>query len=315
MGRCLDSIYSQGLLAGDFEVICVDDCSTDDTPQVLAGYAARYSNLTVCKHIVNKRQKKGRNTGIKVARGEYVAFIDCDDYYDTGALSRLITELQSYGRLDVLMFDAKIVDSDTYNVIDTCCFGRNSTAMMSGRQFVKIQDFPWAVWYYIYNRDFLLDSDVSFAENVRFEDTDFVIKSIIKAHSIKYVKSAIICHTCNRAQTTLIGNDTSKILDNFKMAERTKLVGIDELKCDRECGERILGIHLFIYKERVKRYLWRLPVRDIFRVLKRYRLHVPCRDRLLAFCARHPVVFGCCVVAGKPFFPLLRKLYLIKRGR
>ena len=56
VGRCLDSIYSQELQPDDFEIICVDDCSIDGTLQVLEEYAAKYLNLTICRHIVNKRQ-------------------------------------------------------------------------------------------------------------------------------------------------------------------------------------------------------------------------------------------------------------------
>ncbi len=57
--RCINSIYSQGLAADEFEVICVDDCSTDATPRLLHALAAQHSNLTVLRHSVNKRQGGG----------------------------------------------------------------------------------------------------------------------------------------------------------------------------------------------------------------------------------------------------------------
>lgn len=57
--KCIDSIYEQGLAETDFEVICVDDCSTDSTPQVLASLAAQHKNLSVLRHSVNKRQGGG----------------------------------------------------------------------------------------------------------------------------------------------------------------------------------------------------------------------------------------------------------------
>lgn len=57
--KCIDSIYNQGLAPDEFEVICVDDCSTDATPRVLHELAALRPNLTVLRHNVNKRQGGG----------------------------------------------------------------------------------------------------------------------------------------------------------------------------------------------------------------------------------------------------------------
>lgn len=54
--KCIDSIYGQGLVPDEFEVVCVDDCSTDNMPRMLHELAALHPNLTVLRHNVNKRQ-------------------------------------------------------------------------------------------------------------------------------------------------------------------------------------------------------------------------------------------------------------------
>ena len=70
--NCLDSIYRQGLGDDDFEVICVNDCSTDNTAQVISEYGKFHQNLRLINHETNRRQGGARNTGVKVAEGKYI---------------------------------------------------------------------------------------------------------------------------------------------------------------------------------------------------------------------------------------------------
>jgi glycosyltransferase involved in cell wall biosynthesis len=78
--NCLNSIYQQGLDEETFEVLCVDDCSTDNTSKVIEEYALGHSNLIVLKNDINKNIGGARNTGIKAANGKYIMFfVDYDD--------------------------------------------------------------------------------------------------------------------------------------------------------------------------------------------------------------------------------------------
>lgn len=80
--RCLNSIFGQNVSNSHFEVICVDDCSVDNTIEVIAEYKREngYSNLNIIKHSVNKRQGGARNTGVKAASGSHILYLDHDDY-------------------------------------------------------------------------------------------------------------------------------------------------------------------------------------------------------------------------------------------
>ena len=102
--QCLDSIANQTLR--DIEIICVDDGSTDGSLEILAQYAAKFTNFTVLE------QRHGgvsaaRNRGLARARGEYVYFMDSDDWLDTGALGKL-TAIADEQRLDQLIFSAEV---------------------------------------------------------------------------------------------------------------------------------------------------------------------------------------------------------------
>lgn len=78
IAQCLDSITSQKLK--DIEIICVDDKSTDDTPVILNNYAARDARIRVITQPENRGVATARNTAIDAARGDFISFIDGDDF-------------------------------------------------------------------------------------------------------------------------------------------------------------------------------------------------------------------------------------------
>ena len=75
---CLDSLVNQTLK--DIEIIAVDDCSTDNSLLILMDYAKKYNNIKVYHNRENLGQGASRNRGLDVARGEYIGFVDSDDY-------------------------------------------------------------------------------------------------------------------------------------------------------------------------------------------------------------------------------------------
>ena len=89
--RAVDSVLAQTY--GDFELLIVDDCSTDDTPQVIAGFADPH--VRALRHDANRGQPAARNTGIREARGEYLAFLDDDDEFTPSSLADRVAALES----------------------------------------------------------------------------------------------------------------------------------------------------------------------------------------------------------------------------
>ena len=78
--ECLDSCINQTL--ADIEIICVDDCSPDNSIKILEEYQAKDYRIKIFRHEKNKNLGAARNTGIQNAIGEYVWFVDSDDYID-----------------------------------------------------------------------------------------------------------------------------------------------------------------------------------------------------------------------------------------
>lgn len=98
----------------DVEIICVDDCSTDDTIAVLESYAKIYDSIKIVKHKENKGTNESRRSGVLAASGDYVLFMDQDDRLTEGIVDALINKLAEK-EVDVLFFDFKFADSFDLN--------------------------------------------------------------------------------------------------------------------------------------------------------------------------------------------------------
>jgi len=88
ISRCLDSALSQTF--EDVEVVVVDDCSTDRTPEIVAEYAARDNRLRLIRHLENMGSLWARKSCIEAAKGDYVTFLDADDTLEPEACSRML---------------------------------------------------------------------------------------------------------------------------------------------------------------------------------------------------------------------------------
>lgn len=108
--RCLDSLLCQS--HRDFQAVCVDDGSTDGTQALLRRYAASDSRIEVIALDSNHGQAFARNEGLKTAKGDYVCFLDADDWLDSDALRLAVEEFDSHPEADCVLFDVEYVYSD-----------------------------------------------------------------------------------------------------------------------------------------------------------------------------------------------------------
>ena len=88
LAECLRSLEEQDIPKKDYEILCVNDGSTDSSPSILAEFSAQYPNLTVI-HKENGGVTTARNAGLDAAQGDYIWFVDADDFIKPGILSSL----------------------------------------------------------------------------------------------------------------------------------------------------------------------------------------------------------------------------------
>ena len=105
LSACLDSILSQSM--ADFEIIAVNDASTDDSPRILAHYAERDSRIRIVHHERNKGLLAGRLSGIRAAEGKYIMFLDSDDCFIPGVLKNVLKTAEKTGA-DIVNFPMEL---------------------------------------------------------------------------------------------------------------------------------------------------------------------------------------------------------------
>lgn len=316
--RALDSVYSQDFPADRFEVIVVDDCSSrPETVDVVREYAfagVHPDNLRVIRTERNCRQGGARNAAIRIARGDWAVYIDQDDFLCAGALQRMADAIAAHPGMDVIMCDYELSDDATGAIKETGHYAKvNSTEEMDGRRYVRTQEVPWTPWCTVYRIEYLREKGIEFEENVRFEDSDYVMKSLINAASVVFVPFAMNNHTESDTQQSSVGDNPDAIEDLFKISERVRVVGASLLDTDSATAAAVLYHHWFKHKSDIVRYLWRLPAGRMRRVLHTYPAATPSPHKWLDFTAKHPDITFALLMAAKPVLPLARKIFMMIR--
>ena len=113
--KCVDSLLAQDLPSSEYEIILVDDESPDACPQICDDYAAAHENIRVV-HRKNGGLSAARNSGIEVAQGENIMFVDSDDYIEPNVLKGLLSQVER-DNLDVLRYRLQYVNPqyEVYN--------------------------------------------------------------------------------------------------------------------------------------------------------------------------------------------------------
>lgn len=173
--ECLDSLLAQNLSEEEYEIICIDDGSTDRSGEIAERYGKLYRQIRIIRQ-KNGGLSKARNEGLKIAQGEYVCFVDSDDYIQTGILNRLYDLAVRYN-LDKLMYGYQ-------NFKDGERLSFNEKSDRKGETLLFFQDASemdtckivpdWKVaWNYLIKRSVIERYDLHFMEGILFEDEEF----------------------------------------------------------------------------------------------------------------------------------------------
>ena len=174
----------------NFELIVVDDCSTDKTYEVLKRYEKRDSRIHVLKNEVNSGPSISRNNAVDIAKGEYIVYLDGDDtLYDRNTLGK-VDKVIGNDNPDITYFGVQYVGGSNKAYIPNA---ENSTQKA---RIVCDMHFPVAskVW----RREFLLENDIKFIGGMYYEDMVYSIKAAIKSKKLKYGEFPIYIYYRNR---------------------------------------------------------------------------------------------------------------------
>jgi len=191
--KCITSLYQQDLPLDEYEVICVDDCSPDGSIGKIEELRGKngYRNLTILRHTENKRQGGARNTGLKVAQGEYILFVDSDDYVMPNVFGKLI-QISDREKLDILICDHVVVGQTSAEGYET--------DITTGRDYLlDDRNVAWntkcsVVWAKLIRKSLLDEHTIRFAEHVQFEDCDYGIRMFAYAERVKRIPYVVYCY-------------------------------------------------------------------------------------------------------------------------
>lgn len=182
--RCIDSILNQTYK--NFEVILVDDGSSDNSLEILKGYALKDIRLKVISQ-KNSGPSSARNKGILAARGEYLTFIDIDDYIHKDYLSVLYNEIKK--GLDLVFIG--YTDISRYGVVDLNDFYNENIELNKKRVIENIfKGVGGTLWSKIFRRDIILKNEILLNREIHmYEDQLFVLQYVLIAERFSALNS------------------------------------------------------------------------------------------------------------------------------
>lgn len=177
---CIESIIKQDNFK-DYELILIDDCSTDHSYHILCKYAQQEKNIKVIKNESNKGQGATRNVGIRLAQGKYVGFVDSDDYICPFMYSTMLEGAKEYNNPDIITGGISFVDESKKKPTDFSFIKRSNGILLQGKEIDnQICSASISSCTSIYRND---NKDL-FLEGTLWEDGAYTISKIIKAGSI-----------------------------------------------------------------------------------------------------------------------------------
>lgn len=252
--KCVDSLLAQDMSSDEYEIILVDDGSPDECPAICDVYAAKYENICVI-HRKNGGLSAARNSGIEVAQGEYVMFVDSDDYIEPNVLSSLLKKVE-HDNLEVLRYNYQNVN-ERYRIFHPNKDPKRdvdySEDVVTGEVFLNERLGPACyAWQFVIKRSLIVKEleservselgnsiedrrmkieDCLFTEGIYFEDTEWTPRMLLRANRVASTPIVVYNYLWRSGSITLptdpvkrkkVIDDKILLLHGFK--EQSKLV-------------------------------------------------------------------------------------------
>ena len=187
--RCLRSIIAQGLPESGYEVIVVDDGSTDGGRELVDALAAEHPQVRLLSQ-TNAGVSAARNKALDAARGRFVQFVDSDDYLAEGMMKPLLQRAIDES-LDVLVFNYNCVDADGNDRPHDRDDNYPSTAAMTGVDYLEHHSMTPYVWRFLVRRDYLNQGNWRFDTSlIVCEDGALIARFLLNAPRVAHDGSA-----------------------------------------------------------------------------------------------------------------------------
>lgn len=222
---CLESLEAQKLPKEEYEIVCVDDGSPDHAAQVIQEYQSKYPNIRLI------RQENGgvcaaRNNGLKAAQGEYVWFVDPDDYIQANCLGIMLEKLYA-AKADFLVFEYDEVEENSAFDKDI----QSDIVIETQKEYSS----KGSVWQYVCRRAYLEEHNISFNGDLAYgEDYLWAFQINYRRH-VGLMTTAPIYHYRQRLGSAMHGRSKEKKIRHMNDMQRLALIyGEEYERCQKE---------------------------------------------------------------------------------
>lgn len=185
--ECLESVFQQELLANEYEVIIINDGSTDESKSIILDFQEKHSNLIIVDQI-NKGVSSARNAGLKIAKGNYITFIDSDDQITCNSLRKILEYCERLN-LDLLYTSIENVDENGKHLNFQDAVGINNEV---GKGFKhQRRTFPPTFYTKKIVKDISFNAEISFGEDTLFNAKAQAFADRVSYFDIPYYKYTV----------------------------------------------------------------------------------------------------------------------------
>ena len=292
--RCLDSLLAQNY--ADLEILLIDNGSKDQSGQICEDYATKFSNITAY-HIPNKGVGSARNFGLAKAKGEFICFVDADDYLEGNLFSDVESQLDS--QLDLLLFsyynsiEQNLSEITRSSKILPTEGKKGKSDFIALFQELYLTDMMYTVWNKIYRREFLEEHQIVFESYELGEDVRFNLNVYQHVNAVLLVKSCYYVYISGRVDSAMGQYNPNRM--NYQLEELGK---VDQLMTS-------WNIHDDQFIDQIKARILMSNIQNISKQKmslskKRHYIEVLCRNQeMIALLNK----------ATSPLHPLVRRLF------
>ena len=248
--KCLKSIENQ--CYKDFEVIIVNDGSLDHSEDIIEKYVSRDERFN-CYKKENGGLSDARNYGLQYAQGEYLLFLDSDDYFEPLLLEKISNEILKCKKVDLIRFDIRMVDEDGKILGKTDYHHFSNIPMNYAVKEILDTNMVEPAWSYVYNMEFFKSNKFSYPVGKLHEDfglTPYILVKAKNISSLDYVGLNYVQRSGSIMNTKDIEKDRKKVIDCFYHYEYLRKQ-ITNLEIDYLSKERIMNFVVRILYEKI----------------------------------------------------------------
>ena len=208
--RCLESIMAQDGAEADMECLIIDDCGADNSMQIVRKMIAKYHGpirFEIIQHDVNRGLSAARNSGIKKAKGEYVFFVDSDDYLKPDSISYFLENLKKYPYVDMVIGNVINCKDGSVMLHHICEPWLINDSTIYFQRMLRHQIYLYA-WNKLIRRSLLVDNSLFFIDGILYEDQSWSyllfsnITSVLLLPRVTYVYEFNMCSIVNTTFTS-----------------------------------------------------------------------------------------------------------------